>query len=105
MAVLLPFLCCGDVPVAPEDAILGTWKLSRARNEPVTVDYTLVFESDGIYTFINTIFDGSQLTSTGNWRIENRTLFLDGQDFGFSVGKQELTLFAQDGTVFVYTKQ
>ncbi len=105
VTVLLLTIRCGSVPVAPEDAILGTWKLTLARNEPVTVNYRLVFEKNGIYTFINTIFDGSQITTAGSWRIENRTIYLDSLDFGFSVDKIELTLYARDGTIFVYTKQ
>ena len=105
IALLVPLIRCGSAPVAPEGAILGTWKLTLARNEPVTVNYRLVFEKNGIYTFINTIFDGSQITTTGSWRIENLTIYLDSLDFGFSVDNVELTLYARDGTVFVYTKQ
>ncbi len=105
VATLLSIVRCGSVPVAPEDAILGTWKLTLARNEPVTANYSLVFGKNGVYTFINTIFDGSQISTPGSWRIENRTLYLDSLDFGFSVDKVELTLYARDGTVFVYTKQ
>lgn len=106
MAVLLsPLAGCGGDPLSPEEAILGTWKLTHARNEPVSVNYTLIFEENGVYTFINTIFDGSQITSTGNWRIEQGALFLDALDFGFSIDKDELRLHARDGTVFVYTKQ
>ncbi|MDE2998609.1 MAG: lipocalin family protein [Gemmatimonadota bacterium] len=96
---------CGGDPLSPEEAILGTWKLTHARNEPVTVNYMLVFEENGVYTFINTIFDGSQITSTGSWRIEQGALFLDALDFGYSIDNDELTLYATDGTVFVYARQ
>ncbi len=106
MAVLLASLPgCGEDPLSPEEAILGTWKLTHARNQPVTVNYSLVFEENGVYTFINTIFDGSQITSTGNWRIEQGALFLDALDFGYSIDNDELTLYATDGTVFVYARQ
>ena len=103
--VLVSFVHCGDAPLAPDEAIIGTWKLTLARNESVTVNYILTFESNGNYTFINTIFDGSQITTTGIWRIQNNTLFLDTLDFGFSIEEDVLTLYAIDGTVFVYTKQ
>lgn len=96
---------CGGDPLSPEEAILGTWKLTHARGEPVTVNYTLVFEENGVYTFINTIFDGSQITSTGNWRIEQGALFLDALDFGYSIDNDKLTLYATDRTVFVYMRQ
>lgn len=106
LAVLLASLPgCGGDPLSPEEAILGTWKLTRAGDEPVTVNYTLVFEENGVYTFINTIFDGNQITSTGNWRIEQGALFLDALDFGYSIDDDELTLYGMDGTVFVYTRQ
>lgn len=106
MAALLAFFAaCGGDPLSPEEMILGTWKLTRAGNEPVTVNYTLVFEENGVYTFINTIFDGSRITSTGNWRIEQGALFLDALDFGYYIDNEELTLYATDGTVFVYTRQ
>lgn len=106
MVALLSFLVgCGEDPLSPEEAILGTWILTQAGNQPVTVNYRLVFEVNGVYTFINTIFDGSQITSTGNWRIEQGALFLDALDFGYSIDNNELTLYATDGTVFVYTKQ
>lgn len=106
MAAFLSSLagCSGD-PLSPEEAILGTWMLTHAENEPVSVNYTLIFEQNGVYTFINTIFDGSRITSTGNWRIEQGALFLDALDFGFSIDNDELTLYARDGTVFVYTRQ
>lgn len=106
MAALLSSLAgCGGDPLSPEEAILGTWKLTHARNQPVTVNYTLVFEENGVYTFINTIFDGSQITSTGSWRIEQGALFLDALDFGYSIDDDELKLYATDGTEFVYTRQ
>ena len=105
LVVLASFVYCGDAPLAPEEAIIGTWKLTLARDESVTVNYTLTFERNGNYTFINTIFDGSQITTTGVWRIQNNTLFLDTLDFGFSIEQDALTLYAIDGTVFVYTKQ
>ena len=106
VAALFAFLAgCGGNPLSPEKAILGTWKLTRAGDGPVTVNYTLVFEENGVYTFINTIFDGSRITSTGHWRIEQGALFLDALDFGYSIDSNELTLFATDGTVFVYTRQ
>lgn len=104
-ALLLTLAGCGSVPLSPEEAIIGTWRLTRARNEPVSVNYTLVFQENGVYTFINTIFDGSRITSTGVWRIEQGALFLDALDFGFSIDGDELTLIGRDGTVFVYTKQ
>ena len=105
-AALLAFLAaCGGDPLSPEEAILGTWMLTHAQNEPVSVNYTLIFEQNGVYTFINTIFDGSRITSTGNWRIEQGALFLDALDFGFSIDNDELTLYARDGTVFVYSRQ
>lgn len=104
-ALLAFFAACGGDPLSPEEAILGTWMLTHAGNEPVSVNYTLIFEQNGVYTFINTIFDGSRITSTGNWRIEQGALFLDALDFGFSIDDDELTLYARDGTVFVYSRQ
>ena len=106
LAAVLSFLAgCGGDPLSPEEAILGTWMLTHAENEPVSVNYTLIFEQNGVYTFINTIFDGSRITSTGNWRIEQGALFLDTLDFGFSIDNDELTLYARDGTEFVYSRQ
>ena len=104
-ALLASLLGCGGDPLSPEEAILGTWMLTHAENEPVSVNYTLIFEQNGVYTFINTIFDGSRITSTGNWRIEQGALFLDTLDFGYSIDNDELTLYARDGTVFVYSRQ
>ena len=104
-ALLAFFAACGGDPLSPEEAILGTWMLTHAENEPVSVNYTLIFEQNGVYTFINTIFDGSRITSTGNWRIEQGALFLDTLDFGFSIDNDELTLYARDGTEFVSSRQ
>ncbi|HCR19807.1 MAG TPA: hypothetical protein DIU35_20210 [Candidatus Latescibacteria bacterium] len=106
LVVFVMLQACGNKAVEPAASILGLWKLVASNDEPVDVNYTIMFRADGGYTFTNTIFDGNQITSEGAWSISGQSITLDTERFTFILHDDTLTLLPANGFgSFTYARE
>ena len=106
IALILVLQACGEKTVEPAATIIGVWKLAASNDQPVDVNYTISFRDDGSYTFTNTIFDGTKITSEGVWSIEGGRITLDSEQFVLRLMEDTLILIPVNGSgSFTYEKQ
>jgi hypothetical protein len=91
-------------PISYDGPIVGIWQLialdGEARDDPITV----TFHPDGRHETIQSIENGTTISSITTYRINDTQVRIDNQTFRFDVNEERLILISNNDRVREYRR-
>ena len=108
-------LSCDRSPTAPEDDLVGTWVLVKAREGSGTIDGVIILRADGTLSLsveAEGFFGPQSIEDTGVWAISADKIILTlygvstrNLSQGYTLRGDRLTIFYNDGSTEIWERR